>query len=126
MKLSSALLHAWNLLEANFTDDALAIDCYGIGCRPWEQAAVAWDSVGILEHLYYDYENNRYKRPYESIMHSLRESQAEIGKLNLDVEYWEEIHAIWWGAILSARMDERNAAKLTKDCHDDSNATFAE
>jgi len=110
MKLSSELLRLWGILEPNFTSAAPAVDCFGVACRPWEQAAIAWDSVGILEKEYYDPVNGKYGKPYDEIRKLMRECAGVQNRICTDEEYEAEVHALWWGCILTAIADEKTKA----------------
>lgn len=107
MRLSVALIQAWEQLEQNFTSTATAVDCFGKPCFAWEQAAVAWDGVGILEKIYFNPETGKYSKPYTDIINILRECRGAQARLDLDTDYESEVHALWWGAILTAQVDEK-------------------
>ena len=107
MKLSSTLLEIWNELEQNFTSTATAVDCFGKRCWAWDQAAVAWDSVGILEKHFFSPDTGKYSKHYNEVVKILQECMRAQNALGPDLEYDADVHAMWWGAILTARVDEQ-------------------
>jgi hypothetical protein len=108
VKLSTSLLEAWALLEKDFTTTAPAVDCFMKYCEPWSKHAVAWDTCGILERLYYNPQTGKYGKGYEEIVKILRECQGAHNDLKFELDPEGEVHALWWGAILTAQIDEKN------------------
>ena len=107
MRLSAALLNAWQIIESNYSSTAPAVDCFGIACRPWEQAAIAWDTVGVLEKLYYDPVTNKYSKDYDQVIAILRQCMGAQNQVPGELDEESDVHAIWWGAILTAQADEK-------------------
>jgi hypothetical protein len=107
MRLSTALLQAWEHLEKNPTTTAPAVDCFGKYCEPWSPFAVAWDTVGILEKLYYNTDTGKYNKGYDELVDILRECQQYQSTIKDLPDQYSEMHALWWGSILTAQIDEK-------------------
>lgn len=108
MKISHRLTLLYEELCANYSADAIAVDAANKKCFAWEPQAVAWDTCGMLEKHFFNPETGKYSKEYAPIIQLFRESLSGIrNTLDTHPDPYIQVHANWWGAILTALADER-------------------
>lgn len=114
MKLSYRLISLYEELCANYSADGVAVDVNDKKCFPWESQAVAWDTCGILEKHFFNPDTGKYSKEYGPIIKLFRESLTGLRNMLDDHDDpYIQVHANWWGVILTTLADERKSKLIT-------------